>query len=234
MCSSSSVWCSRMWQCRVMQHVASVVCLLFLTLCIHPIHAARSVRRLCKNEIDLMSDEGVRIEPFQRSHVELLLADQKVRSRNAIRFEFRTNRDNGILFYGRERQWDRQLELLALRLMGGDLYYKIHCSTVSADVLIPHPYKLNDGQWHSVVVRFRRGGMKTQIEVDGIKDSKIYEVSCRRMTSLVFGGVSPHDKHVVNRILGQTAHYDGCIRRVNVPPALRSPPKYFAISVCEQ
>ena len=30
------------------------------------------------------------------------------------------------------------------------------------------------------------------------------------------------------------AHYDGCIRRVNVPTALRSPPKYYAISICEQ
>ncbi|KAL8613883.1 hypothetical protein ACOMHN_032873 [Nucella lapillus] len=222
---------STSWQCRMMQQLLSVVCVLFFTHLTH----ARSVRRLCKNDIDLMSDEGVRIEPFDRSHVELLLADQKVRNRNVIRFEFRTTGDNGILFYGRQRHsGGRQLELLALRLIGGDLYYKIHCSTVSADVLIPHPYKLNDREWHTVVVRFRRGGMKTQIEVDGVRDSKIYEVSCRRMTSLVFGGVSPHDSHVVKRILGPTAHYDGCIRRVNIPPALRSPPKYFAISVCEQ
>lgn len=217
-----------------MQQLVSTLCVvLVLTDWCH-VNAARSVRRLCKNDIDLMSDEGVRIEPFDRSHVELLLADQKVRNRNAIRFDFRTTGDNGILFYGRHRQSERQMELLALRLIGGDLYYKIYCSTVSADVLIPHRHQLNDGRWHSVVVRFRRGGMKTQIEVDGVRDSKIYEVSCERMTSLVFGGVSPHDRHVISRILGETAHYDGCIRRVNIPPALRSPPKYFAISVCEQ
>ena len=73
-----------------------------------------------------------------------------LRHRNAVKFEFRTTEENGILFYGRRRHVKG--ELLALRLMGGDLYYKIHCSTVSADVLIPHRYKLNDGLWHSVVV----------------------------------------------------------------------------------
>ena len=50
-------------------------------------------------------------------------------------------------------------------------------------------------------VRFRRGGMKTQIEVDGIRDSKSYEVSCSQMTSLVFGGVSPHDKEDIKSIM---------------------------------
>ena len=50
-------------------------------------------------------------------------------------------------------------------------------------------------------VRFRRGGLKTQIEVDGVRDSKSYEVSCGQMTSLVFGGVSPHDKDVIKSIM---------------------------------
>ena len=67
-----------------------------------------------------------------------------------MRFEFRTTGQDGLLFYGRRRHVHS--ELLALRLVAGDLYYKIHCSTVSADVLIPHRYKLNDGRWHSVVV----------------------------------------------------------------------------------
>ena len=72
-------------------------------------------------------------------------------SRNVIRFEFRTRGDNGILLYGRTQQ-EGVGELLALRLMGGKLYYKIHCPTVSADLLFPHPGKLNDGRWHSVLV----------------------------------------------------------------------------------
>ncbi|XP_076449890.1 laminin subunit alpha-2-like [Babylonia areolata] len=192
---------------------------------------AGSVRRLCKNEIDVMSDEGVHIEAVEQSHVELALSNKRVRKRNVIRFEFRTKGENGILFYGRQRR--DPSELLALRLMGGDVYYTIHCSTVSADVLIPYRTKLNDGRWHHVVVRFRRGGKKTQIEVDGVKDSKTYEVSCGLPTSLVFGGVSRQDRRVVNRILGTVPHYRGCIRRVDLPTALRSPPKYYAISVCE-
>lgn len=43
--------------------------------------------------------------------------------------------------------------------------------------------------------------MKAQVEVDGVKDEKTYEVSCDGMSSLVFGGVSPHDHSVVNSIL---------------------------------
>ncbi|KAK7114386.1 sex hormone-binding globulin-like [Littorina saxatilis] len=216
---------------KMMQQFLGLLYVLFLTEWMNTAYARRSVRRLCKNEIDLMSDEGVRIEPVERSHVELQLADQNVRNRNAIRFEFRTNAENGILFYGRSQAvpW----ELVALRLLSGDLHYKIHCSTLSADVLFPHSQKLNDGKWHTVVVRYRRGGLKTQIEVDGIRDTKTYEVSCDRMTSLVFGGVSPHDRNLVYERLGKVPHYDGCIRRVSIPTALRSPPKYYAISICE-
>ena len=72
-------------------------------------------------------------------------------ARYVIRFEFRTRGDNGILLYGRPRQ-EGAGELLALRLVGGELYYKIQCPTVSADLLFPHRGKLNDGRWHSVLV----------------------------------------------------------------------------------
>ena len=41
----------------------------------------------------------------------------------------------------------------------------------------------------------------TEVEVDGVRDSKRYEMSCGKLTSLVFGGVSPRDKQVVNGIL---------------------------------
>nr|KAG5707877.1 hypothetical protein BaRGS_031608 [Batillaria attramentaria] len=184
------------------------------------------------NEIDLLADSGVRIEPVERSHAELLLDDRTTRNRFVIKFDFKTTSPHGILFYGRRR--DNHRELIALRLVAGALYYKIQCPTVSADVLIPlYTSPLNDGQWHSVSLKFRKGGMKAHVEVDGIRDSKTYEVSCKQMTSLIFGGVSPHDKEALDRSLGYVPHYDGCIRSVQIPTALRAPPKYYAVSVCD-
>ena len=41
----------------------------------------------------------------------------------------------------------------------------------------------------------------TEVEVDGVRDSKRYEMSCGKLTSLVFGGVSPRDKQVVSGML---------------------------------
>lgn len=202
----------------------------------HAAHA-RSYRRLCKNEIDVLSSEGVYVEKYERSHVELPLADLSSGKRYesaTIKFEFRTKEENGLLFYGRRE--DESNELVAMNLTNGHLFYVIHCSTVSANVLIPHQQRLNDNTWHSVLIRFRRGGNKirTQVEVDGIRDTKMYEVSCGPMTSLVFGGVRPQDKAMIKRKLVSYEHYEGCIRRVNMPYALRQPPKYYAISSCER
>lgn len=226
--------------------------------------SARQIRRICKNEIDLLADSGVRIEPVDRSHAELLLADHSVRNRDeapasanahgghgmlghlldsedqasnphspfrfVIKFDFKTSTPHGILFYGRQRENAR--ELIALRLAAGALYYKIQCPTVSADVLIPTS-RLDDGQWHSVSLKFRKGGLKAHVEVDGIRDSKTYEVSCEKITSLVFGGVSPIDKEMVDRNLGHVPHFEGCIRSVQIPTALTQHPKYYAVSVCD-
>lgn len=192
--------------------------------------SARQIRRICKNEIDLLADSGVRIEPVDRSHAELLLADHSVRNRFVIKFDFKTSTPHGILFYGRQRENAR--ELIALRLAAGALYYKIQCPTVSADVLIPTS-RLDDGQWHSVSLKFRKGGLKAHVEVDGIRDSKTYEVSCEKITSLVFGGVSPIDKEMVDRNLGHVPHFEGCIRSVQIPTALTQHPKYYAVSVCD-
>ncbi|PVD21474.1 hypothetical protein C0Q70_19647 [Pomacea canaliculata] len=161
----------------------------------------RQIRRICKDsEIEILSDQGVRIEPVERSHTELVLAlDDIVSKKFQIRFDFKTTGANGILFYGRSRE--NRKELIAMRLMSGSLYYKIQCPTVAADVLIPFESRLDDGNWHTVSIKFRKGGMKAQVEVDGVKDEKTYEVSCDGMSSLVFGGVSPHDHSVVNSIL---------------------------------
>lgn len=202
----------------------------------HAVHA-QFVRHLCKNDIDLLADEGVYVEKFERSHIELALADHKRAKRYedktaTIRFEFRTKDPNGLLFYGRREE--EPSELLAMNLWRGYLYYTVRCSTVKAHVMVPHLNRLNDSVWHSVLVRFRRGGntVRTHVEVDGVRDTKTYEVSCGQLTSLVFGGVKPQDKRLLGH-LGHLEHYEGCIRRVNIPYGLRTPPKYYAISVCE-
>ncbi|KAL8610389.1 hypothetical protein ACOMHN_041203 [Nucella lapillus] len=215
----------------VTQHLLCLMYMLLLLDWVVVLASAVKIRRLCKNGIDILSDEGVRIEPLERSHVELLLSKHRIRKRDIIRFQFRTESENGILFYGRNRS--SLTDLQALRILGGQVYYRIVCPTASADVLIPLRRKINDGRWHRVVVKFHRGGRKTKVIVDGKKNSKIYEASCSLPAVLVFGGVSHNDSAVVNKILGDVPHFQGCIRKVDVPTALRSPPQYYAISNCQ-
>ncbi|XP_012946574.1 sex hormone-binding globulin [Aplysia californica] len=201
--------------------------------------AIRHLRKICKNsEIEILSNQGVRIEPVTKSHVELVLVDPSLlstRSKFQLDFEFRTTAPNGVLFYGRPHGHNGQS--IALILQNGDLMYKIKCPTLHADIFVPtrNMTQLNDGKWHSISysVKFKRHGRKGFINIDGFPTPKRYEVSCDHMASLIMGGTSPKDRGYIHELENLPGHFEGCIRNVRIPTALLSPPKYYAVSVCD-
>ncbi|KAK7114729.1 hypothetical protein V1264_000736 [Littorina saxatilis] len=220
-----------------MSHFLCVFSALILTFWITTTNAGSFSAHLYRNDMGLISsDEGVYLEPTERSHVELNLRHKTHtpglhRERHVIKFEFRTTEDNGLLVYGRARGGPE--DILALKLAGGKLYYTVRCPSLSADLLFRHPMgKLSDGHWHSVAVRFRRDNMRMQVVVDRVRDTKAYATNCAELTSLVFGGVTPRDSQLLSGILGNVPHYSGCIRRVHIPRSLRVAASYYTVSTC--
>ncbi|CAG5133787.1 unnamed protein product, partial [Candidula unifasciata] len=189
------------------------------------------------DSIEILSNQGVRIEPYHKSHVKLALVDQLDTSDNSefrLSFDFRTTSPDGVLFYGRSKN---PRELIGLVLNGGDLIYKIQCPSLHADILLPtkNNSRLNDGTWHKIAysIKYRPYDTKGYIEIDGHSSIKRYIVSCGALTTLIMGGHSEEDKGHIANLENLPGHFEGCIRNVYVPVPLRYPPKYYAVSVCE-
>ncbi|GFO30425.1 hypothetical protein PoB_005693000 [Plakobranchus ocellatus] len=108
-----------------------------------------------------MSHKGVRIEPYERSRVELMLAEpvsERFRNKLVLSFEFKTLSANGTLFYGRSSK--NPNEMIALVLRNGHLVYKIQCPSLHADVRLStrESEPLNNNRWHSVYYTVSRLG----------------------------------------------------------------------------
>ncbi|GFO30430.1 laminin subunit alpha-3-like [Plakobranchus ocellatus] len=163
---------------------------------------------------------------------------ERFRNKLVLKFEFRSRSANGTLFYGRSSK--NPNEMIALVLQDGHLQYKIKCPSLHADVRLSarDGARLNDNSWHSIhyTAKFGRYGQKGQIEVDGVKHTKRYDVNCEQLTSLVMGGHSPDIRQhpYYFDVSDSHGHFEGCIRKVSLSYFLSTPPKYYAVSQCEQ
>ena len=60
--------------------------------------------------------------------------------------EFKTSAPDGMLFYLVDTP--RQMDYIAVYLLGGNVVYTFNCGTGPARVVSPATY--NDGEWHKV------------------------------------------------------------------------------------
>lgn len=194
----------------------------------------------CKtNDINVTTYKGARIEPYEKSRIEVTLGEpaNKRSKRLLLSFEFRTTSGNGTLFYGRSSE--NPTEVIGLMLRGGQLLYKIQCPSLYADVMLSAPghTSLNDNQWHTVhfATKFGRQGQRSVMKVDGQSHPQRYEMNCERFTSLVLGGHSPGDNATQHApdLMSSHGHFEGCIRKLDVSYPLRTLPKYYAVSQCD-
>ncbi|CAG5133788.1 unnamed protein product, partial [Candidula unifasciata] len=187
----------------------------------------------------IQSAVGVRIESHHKSHVKMALLSEPVYGNNSefrLSFEFNTTSADGILFYGRNRN---PQEMIALVLENGDLMYKIRCSTVYADILVPTQNNslLNDSTWHTISYSIEYGSYSSQgrLELDGRLDSRVgrYSFSCANLTRLIMGGHRERDIGNIHGLENLPGHFEGCIRNAFVTNAQAHPPKYSFVSICE-
>ncbi|KAH9515657.1 hypothetical protein Btru_011658 [Bulinus truncatus] len=229
----------------IMQHLAAFI----LTMCLILQRFAsfaqpaiiRKVYTMCRDtDIDILSVTGVKLEPYERSLVELPFPDSFVNQTDTLRFEFsfKTTSPGGVLFYTRNTHYPT--EILAFYLRHGQLHYKITCPTLAAVDLLEtrHGEPLNDGRWHNITFsvkfpeRHRAQGANTTI--DGYStQNKDYPVSCHRVTSVIMGGARKEDLQYMHQMKKVKEHFEGCIRNVKANLPLRSPPKYSAVSICD-
>ncbi|KAK3799157.1 hypothetical protein RRG08_051431 [Elysia crispata] len=221
----------------VPSHVLTVVFFLLVSswACVS-CHRSRG----CKNtDIQVMTNTGARIEPYETSRIELELGEPKNRKNKKLRlsFEFRTTSANGTLFYGRTDKYPN--EVIALLLRNGRPVYKIQCPSLHADVHLPAVKfePLNDNKWHTVyyTVRFGRDGNRSVIQIDGHSHTTRYDVNCEHFTAIVMGGHSPDDvgTRFQSDVEATQGHFEGCIRQVGVSYPLSALPKYYVVSQCE-
>ncbi|GFS20029.1 laminin subunit alpha-3-like [Elysia marginata] len=175
----------------------SILYVMLVSYSPQPALAARGRIRyvqLCKeSHIQIMAHRGVRIEPYERSRVELKLAGytRKIhRQKLRLHFEFKTTSANGTLFYGfpgNEPEY-----VIALTLTNGMPKYHLRCPNAHVDIYTPTPENkpLNDNEWHSVQFDTRYGHHGV-ILIDGLSAVKRYHVGCTDISTLVLGGHNP-------------------------------------------
>ncbi|XP_071086002.1 sex hormone-binding globulin-like isoform X2 [Haliotis cracherodii] len=190
----------------------------------------RHVKRACKSsEIDIMTSTGAKIEPWTLSRVQLPRLSKTFSSDgHKLSFEFKTTSQSGLLFYGTMRN-RRASKLIVLQLVRGKLFYTTRCPSADSGLLLPTPYRLDDGKWHTV--EFRREGRKGYIILDNQPYFKTYPVTCK-LTSFVFGGLEPVDAASVLPLLRTSTHFDGCIRNLSLNIDHGLAPRYYAVSIC--
>ncbi|KAK3799163.1 hypothetical protein RRG08_051437 [Elysia crispata] len=242
--------------------ISQAVTITFFLLISHvpqPTRAGHKLVKLCKgSQIQIMSRRGVKIEPYERSRVELMLGDYTRfahRNKLKVHFEFKTRSANGTLFYG--FSGPKAKHVIALTLRNGYPRYSIRCPSAHADVLAPtrNNQPINDNKWHTVEFDTRYGHHGV-VSIDGVRLRKSYTVSCTNITTLVMGGHNPDKSHhqyapdvsLRQRFEGNQrilawykrhrwlaapyGHFEGCIRKLNLHHLLRVPPKYYAVSEC--
>ncbi|CAL1541086.1 unnamed protein product [Lymnaea stagnalis] len=200
--------------------------------------SGQRVVRICRDsDIEILSIQGVQIENYPKSRVELHLAERMHHNKPLffLQFDFKTRARNGVLFYGTTK--GKPSEILALFLVDGELRYKMRCPTLEAEVFVSSKKKvpLNDGRWHTVFysLKFGEHSHKADITIDGHSGSpKQFGVSCSPLSSIIMGGATRDDLINIDELRQIPGHFEGCIRSVNISVPLNIPPKYHAVSIC--
>ncbi|ESO82874.1 hypothetical protein LOTGIDRAFT_229859 [Lottia gigantea] len=175
--------------------------------------------KLCESsDINIRGHQGVKIEPFSASRVEMSVEGPGFGAARTdeMKFQFKSNGESGILFYGSRDKNNN--EMIVLRLRGGYLHYSMRCSIAHVHLRVPTD-RLDDGMWHTV--KFFRGGYKGYIEVDKKIYFQPYRVNCGGFNYFIFGGVRPEHSDRISVPEGKGNHFDGCVRNVDLTVSVK-------------
>ncbi|KAK6185491.1 hypothetical protein SNE40_007713 [Patella caerulea] len=192
--------------------------------------STRRQKRCESSEIDMAGRQGVKVEPVSISRVVVGIEGRGIEDKgDEMRFQFKTRRPSGMLFYARRSSNDD--EMIALRMENGHLFYTIICPYAHARLRLPIMTRMDDGHWHTV--QFHRKRFQGFIELDKKTYFRHYPVNCGGFDSFVFGGIAPEDNNDVTRAVGKVDHFEGCLRNLETSVPFSNHISYTAVSVCK-
>ncbi|KAK6179097.1 hypothetical protein SNE40_011531 [Patella caerulea] len=174
---------------------------------------------------------GIRFGAQIDSHVEYDIP-LRFRIRSKFYLEFKTEAQNGVLFYVADK---KQLDHISLSMLNGVVVYTFNCGSGSA--VIRSAKKYNDGQWHQVL--FERRMKRGTLTIDGQEvisgESKGGTRSINVNKSPFYVGGIPDDKRKLSlrNLKEASTSFIGCIRNIQLNKEDFGPPtQQFNTSPC--
>ncbi|ESO94906.1 hypothetical protein LOTGIDRAFT_144813 [Lottia gigantea] len=159
---------------------------------------------------------GTRFGAKNDSRVEFEKLPARFRIKSEFSLEFKTEADNGLLFYASD---PKHVDFLSLSMIQGQVVYGFNCGSGAADIRSPQKY--NDGKWH--MATFARAQRTGRLFIDGTEVGQGKSTGGTRSINVkppyYVGGI-PHIKEMkkavrnlkVSNVFFAVSSFVGCIR----------------------
>ncbi|XP_062593041.1 uncharacterized protein LOC134254532 [Saccostrea cucullata] len=204
--------------------------LTFLLVCFTHGQGGYSTFGVCSSKMDVLTSEGIYIEPIAKSFVRLHRLHKPFGNGHVLSLEMNATSPNGVVFYmASKHQHPDKSEFIALEIVDRYFRYHIKCSHLNAMLTVPRIIA-NDRKFHKI--SFERSRSRGKLLIDGKRFFQNFRVECQGFRSIVLGGLLLEDRKHTNPLQKYESHFEGCIRNVDTSTGVAAEPRYHAVSQC--